>query len=583
MSAAGNDDQRWQALADLEALGVPLDDDDAAFFAEYAAAHPECAAEAEAWDDLLHDLRSPTASVDEGDEQAFVASLLATYRAGQSSTGDPEENSEQEDAATDEAHEPHGPHENRTTPLAMVHSLPSRSRWPLLAVGALAAAAALALVLFPDDPTTGETPPPRQAEATSPPKQAPVPSDRPSPPKPEPVRAPDSALIALSSPGGITINGQPAATGSRITEGATLTAQTETCVVFDAPFASVCLGPGTSASLRSAHDGDRLFDLERGALVATLDKIPEGHAFTVMADGYRARAVGTVFSVRIADKEAELGVFEGIVELRGSEPSASPARSLEELQHTRFSPSSEVRALPADLKAWSRDRSALAELWRGLNDPSQLHLGASSAALSVDGRSLGDTYHDLPAGLDLLVSAGEHRLDVRTRSGAKSHVVSASPAAPVVLTSNEIEPPRAATRGKTRPITAATAGPSIAELRDQASDARATRSWRDAKAAYEELLQRYPDAPEALNARVQLGDILRRRLGQPAAALIHFDAYISHGGPLAAEARFGRVLALQQLGRRADEALAIADFLGQHPKHIEAENLRARARELAEP
>ena len=362
----------------------------------------------------------------------------------------------------------------------------------------------------------------------------------------------------------------------------TFAAKTETCMVFNAPFASVCLGPGTVASLSRAADGDRLFDLERGAIVATLDTIPEGHAFTIAADGYRARAVGTVFSVRVADGDAELGVFEGIVELQSAHASAGAARSLRELEHTDFNPAGEVRALPADLKAWSRDRSALADLWRGLDKPSQLHLGASSAALSVDGRTLGDTYHDLPEGLDVLVSAGEHSLDVYGRSGAKSHTVSASPEAPVVLTSSELEAPRAATRGETRPITAAVE-PSIAELRTQASDARASRSWRDAKTAYEELLRRYPDAPEALNTRVQLGDLLRRRLGQPAAALVHFDAYIARGGPLAAEARFGKVLALQQLGRRTDEAAAIADFLSRHPKHIEAEKLRARARELAAP
>ncbi len=585
MIGASDDDQRWQALADLEAMGVPLADDDATFFAEYAASHPECAAENELWDELLGDLRRPTedaggtgledadGAADGADDGAFIASLLATHRAGQPAADSTDSSPEPEDAA---------PASGNAPPLATVHSLSPRPRWPLLAVGALAAAAALALVLLPDEPTTTQPPPPRQAQAKLPVDQDPVPSDREPAPAPAPPRALDSGLIALSSPGGLTINGRPATTGSPVAEGMTFAAKTETCMVFNAPFASVCLSPGTIASLSRADDGDRLFDLERGAIVATLDRIPKGHAFTIAADGYRARAVGTVFSVRVADGDAELGVFEGVVELRSADSNAGAVRSLRELEHTDFNPASVVRGLPADLKAWSRDRSALADLWRELDNPSQLHLAASSAALSVDGRTLGDTYHDLPAGLDVLVSAGEHSLDVYGRSGAKSHSVSASPDAPVVLSSSELEAPRAATRGGTRPISAAVE-PSIAELRTQASDARASRSWRDAKAAYEELLQRYPDAPEALNTRVQLGDLLRRRLGQPAAALVHFDAYIARGGPLAAEARFGKVLALQQLGRRSDEAAAIADFLSRHPKHIEAEKLRARARELAAP
>ncbi|HGG56768.1 MAG TPA: tetratricopeptide repeat protein, partial [Nannocystis exedens] len=109
--------------------------------------------------------------------------------------------------------------------------------------------------------------------------------------------------------------------------------------------------------------------------------------------------------------------------------------------------------------------------------------------------------------------------------------------------------------------------------------ARAKHAWRAAIDAYEELLELYPATPEAHNVQVQLGELLRRQ-GQPGRALGHFQAYLIRGGPLAAEARFGKVLALQQLGRSSDEAAAIAEFIRLHPHHIEADKLRQRAREL---
>ncbi|WP_437569390.1 tetratricopeptide repeat protein [Sorangium sp. So ce542] len=102
----------------------------------------------------------------------------------------------------------------------------------------------------------------------------------------------------------------------------------------------------------------------------------------------------------------------------------------------------------------------------------------------------------------------------------------------------------------------------------------------EASAAYRALLAQHPSSPEARAALVSLGQIALRQ-GKPAEALGHFERYLAGpGGPLAAEARVGRVQCLRRLGRAADERAAIADFLSRHGQSVHAPRLRARLSEL---
>ncbi|WP_437621367.1 tetratricopeptide repeat protein [Sorangium sp. So ce1151] len=101
----------------------------------------------------------------------------------------------------------------------------------------------------------------------------------------------------------------------------------------------------------------------------------------------------------------------------------------------------------------------------------------------------------------------------------------------------------------------------------------------EASAAYRSLLAQHPSSPEARAALVSLGQIALQQ-GKAAEALGYFERYLAGAGPLAAEARVGRVQCLRRLGRTADERAAIADFLSRHGESVHAPRLRARLDEL---
>ncbi|HFE46557.1 MAG TPA: hypothetical protein ENJ18_13865 [Nannocystis exedens] len=573
MSARDDEDRRWRALADLIALGSPLTSEDADFVRVYESTHPECAAESRIWDELLDKLAGPQGETYEsGDDEALVASIVANYRA--------------QDRASAEAVDP--PTKPDTKP-ARLH-LRSRSRWPFVAVGGLAVAASLALFLLTQGLPEPGPEAPRQA-FVEPPKVKPTTSRGASQAKVDTgadklINIQDDALIALGTAGGITVEGQPLKVGERIANGLTMTVEDETCLVFHAPFASVCLRPGTIATLHQSATL-RSFELERGALVATLDSLPEGQAFIVRAEGGQARAIGTVFLVQVTAEEprgerVEVGVFSGEVKILA--PGFEDAHSLGALEYANLGHPEQKNALPQKLEAWASARSDTADLWRQLERPSQLHLRPFRSSLRIDGHHLGQ----LPSGdVELLVEAGEHTIEISDERSAGHGVRSfvGDPTAPTTFGTDDLRANPKPSKSspwyskKSTPVPVQPPGPTIGELRQRASDARAKHAWRAAIDAYEELLELYPATPEAHNVQVQLGELLRRQ-GQPGRALRHFQAYLIRGGPLAAEARFGKVLALQQQGRSSEEAAAIAEFIRLHPHHIEADKLRQRALEL---
>ncbi len=96
---------------------------------------------------------------------------------------------------------------------------------------------------------------------------------------------------------------------------------------------------------------------------------------------------------------------------------------------------------------------------------------------------------------------------------------------------------------------------------------------------YRALQKRHPDAPETQASRVSLGRLLLDRQGDAGGALAQFDAYlkasVADNGTLAEEARVGRALALEQLGRRDDERRAWEELVSRHPQSLHS----ARAHE----
>ena len=73
---------------------------------------------------------------------------------------------------------------------------------------------------------------------------------------------------------------------------------------------------------------------------------------------------------------------------------------------------------------------------------------------------------------------------------------------------------------------------------------------------------------------------MRLEDGDAANALPSFDAYVSRGGALAAEAMLGRALALEQLGRADEERSAWSALIDAYPDSVHARRARMRLAEL---
>jgi TolA-binding protein len=117
---------------------------------------------------------------------------------------------------------------------------------------------------------------------------------------------------------------------------------------------------------------------------------------------------------------------------------------------------------------------------------------------------------------------------------------------------------------------------SAPDLLEEARRLRAGGQYESSAEAYRRLVQRYPESPEARAAIVSLGQLELSQLGHPDAALRWFDKYLASGGMLRQEAAYGKIQALQRLGKSAQERREITHFLQEFPKSAQASALRTR-------
>jgi hypothetical protein len=115
---------------------------------------------------------------------------------------------------------------------------------------------------------------------------------------------------------------------------------------------------------------------------------------------------------------------------------------------------------------------------------------------------------------------------------------------------------------------------SAADMLAQAQSLRGAGQHRRAAAAYERLLAEYPASAEAHAAAVTLGK-LQLGLGKARKALDAYDRYLKKGGALAEEAAYGRIRALDQLGRTAQRDTAIDRFAADYPRSVYASKVEA--------
>lgn len=448
---------------------------------------------------------------------------------------------------------------------------PRRSPRTLI-VGGLAAAATIAVIVLASRPDSSDSslaralPMPDQPDQPdqplrSEPKLAPVEPRITQPAGPPLDRAglltftsgvveQTTELIVALAPGA-TI--QPGVTISTAAEG-------ETCLRWTSPFAVVCVGGHARFELvAESEPSTRRIRLLEGRLVAVLDPLAPGQRFEVTTSLGSVAAIGTVFVVEVSEAEITASVFEGEVEL-------DEAGSLRRLGAERGVPlgvAAEPSAIDGELRARAEVVSARAELWR---EPLARMGGASwtsSHAVELDGHPLG------AGSLALLLTAGAHHLHAE---GSELALDILDIEADALRALGEL----AKRRPSKQP---APTEHNASELARLAQQARMARNYPETARLYRELIDRYPESPEASNVPVRLGDLLLKT-GDHAGALAAYDLYLERGGQLEPEARFGRIKALRGLARAADEAAAIAEFLREHADDYRVEELQARQAEL---
>jgi TolA-binding protein len=144
--------------------------------------------------------------------------------------------------------------------------------------------------------------------------------------------------------------------------------------------------------------------------------------------------------------------------------------------------------------------------------------------------------------------------------------------------------PTAATTSPMPPSAQTTA--SAADLFRDANAERRNGNVVKASELYRALQKQHPSSAEAQASHVSLGRLLLDKQGDPAGALNEFDAYlkgtvaVADGGTLAEEARVGRAMALQHLGRTDEERRAWEDLIQRHPSSLHVARARDRLNQL---
>jgi hypothetical protein len=335
-----------------------------------------------------------------------------------------------------------------------------------------------------------------------------------------------SALLELSL-GDVTVGGARVAMGGRIGAGKEVTiAGGAACLALE-PRMHACFSDGSVVKLSSLGAPQRRLDLVSGRVDVALAPLPQGERFSVVANGTWSTAVGTAFSVEVlANGAVETIVHEGKVRV-GGENSGELV-----IAHK---------------------------------------IGLSQGGVKVE--DLGDHARTETADWKALGQVAERSIEapipVAEAPTADVEEAPASPEPGVATGPTKVEPPRAAPKTIEPPASAA-------ELLALARQALREKRWADAATSYRSIVGSFPSSPEAHTVLVPLANLEVDRLGQAAQGLKHLDAYLSTGGPLIVEARLARIRAFRSLGRTADEASAIDEFLTAHPKSLEAESLKQR-------
>ena len=374
----------------------------------------------------------------------------------------------------------------------------------------------------------------------------------------------------------------------------------------------------SSTRVRSRPDAPAgcTVELGFGRIVVDARGLARGTRFVVATPLGRIRVTGTVFAVETVERDVEVRVLDGSVEIVDDAPAVRRATALQAVRLSGGGP----RLLPATeadndrrLADWLVPQTAQAPVVLDVSST------AVDAAIAIDDRAVG------PTPVTALVEPGAHVVEVRApgretirdaidirapgpfvrryalaaqaiarapdfaaaapapriASGPDLSTSPAAPPPPAASTVNlpAIQQPDQAHTGTPRPVDAPPPpDPTPERLLDEARRRRADADWEGAAAAYEKLVARFPSTGEARVALVPLGTLRLEHLGNAVGALRAFETYLARAstGTLAEEASWGRIQALRALGRNVEAVEALRDFLEAFPDSL----LAAQAHEL---
>lgn len=389
------------------------------------------------------------------------------------------------------------------------------------------------------------------------------------------ISVPEAHLV--SSAGQVQLGAHPARAGERLEPKQTLSTQAGQICFSLAGTITTCLDEHSEAALVLDDPTQITVQLIRGKLLARLDPQPSHRPFQVQTPSGRVIARGTVFSVSIDSRRSTVvRLHQGRVSLRTVTnqvqdliaPSAAELWQTIGLRPWSDSLAAQDAALLSVSKLPRQGKLTRLDVW---TDP-------PGASVDLDGIPLGLTPvsahiaqgHQLSVSMNGFAPVAEI-LPADTQ-GPIERMFALVPSAPgssdahVDLSAAEARSPA--------PIASSVLTPSA--LLARAQSLRSQAQYRDCAATYRQLIANFPRSDEARVSLVSLGELELSELGQAGHALHLFESYLRKGGPLAREARYGKIRALQALGRAEELRNASAEFIRDFPNSVQAATLRGR-------
>jgi ferric-dicitrate binding protein FerR (iron transport regulator) len=388
---------------------------------------------------------------------------------------------------------------------------------------------------------------------------------RPVSSQPSPVIA---AQVLLAS-GEARLGLAAAEAGQRISQGERLSTDSGLACMGIADSVELCLD-GASAAIFALGDPNQIVVyLEKGTLMARLEHQPSGRKFFVRTPGAELQAVGTRFSVHLAeDGSTRVRLHEGKLAVR-----AASRISTDLAAPVQASITQDIQVAPISSAATGEDKPLVdlvdAARW-GPRSSLTINSTPSGANVLLDNVAIGKTPLSMFLAEAAHVSLSLEGYAPFTRwieVGDQPHIERT-----FALTALAASPPEPSE--KPGHIRHAVSRVSPDQLLAKAQSLRARGQYRSCAQLYHRLWSEFPGSEEAKVSMISLGELELLHTRNAVAALDAFNTYLRLGGALEREARFGKIRALRALDRSSEADAETTRFLHDYPTGAQAATLR---------